>query len=139
VISNVQWTRTPVRLAGSPEAIRAGLEALGLHSLAWAYAGAHLTDGYIERDALPMIWPMLSPDGRDAERLAERLVSAGLWEPTPDGWTLVGFLPMNRTRAQVERRSAAAAIGGRASGKARRETAKKPDQQDDPSELLSDR
>ena len=60
---------------------------------------------------------------RNWRSLAEKLVDAGLWELTADGWRIVGYLERNQSRHEVdelsEKRAQAGHIGGLRSGESR--------------------
>ena len=74
----------------------------------------HLTPGQVAACARGL---------RNWRSLAEKLVDAGLWELTADGWRIVGYLERNRSRQEIdqlsEKRAQAGRIGGLRSGEAR--------------------
>lgn len=74
---------------------KAGLEATGLHARAMAYCAGALTDGHIDPE-----W-LTERAGRRAQKLAEQLVSVGLWEPNSDGYVIHDYLDYNPSREQV--------------------------------------
>jgi hypothetical protein len=103
---------------------KAGLEAIGLWTLAGSWCADNLTDGFVPRD-VAVRW-----SARKLDRLAAQLVDAGLWETAQeegeDGWQFHDWTGWQRTRQQVEalraKRSAAGALGGRKSGQSRSKT-----------------
>lgn len=76
-----------------------GLAALGLWALALSYCNKYLTDGSLTRSR-----PGRLAEGIEADvvaRMTERLVAAGLWERTPEGFNVHDFLEFNDSRADV--------------------------------------
>jgi hypothetical protein len=71
-----------------------------------AYAGANGCTGHIPKAALPLI---------QASRAdAKRLVDAGLWEPTPDGWKVHDWDVYQPTPGYVQKLSDAGKKGAKA-------------------------
>ena len=113
------WFKVDDKLHDHPKAWKAGVNALGLWTLAGSWCGDNLTDGFVP-DYVAARWD------KAYKRLAARLVDAGLWEPvTRDGvtgwqfhdWTAPGMQP---TAAKVKaERQAAADRQARARDKAR--------------------
>jgi hypothetical protein len=104
-------------------------EAFALDVRGIAYCAKQLTDGLVPDEILALWYA-----GKD-ERLAELvdiLVGAGRWERADGGYTIHDFLEYNKSRAEVEaeraKRARAGKEGGRASGKARRDTREAIDQ-----------
>ena len=93
------WAKIDDGFLDHPKVLRAGEDAANLHLRAIIWCGKHLTDGEMPREALGAITRR-----RDAAKLAALCVKAGLWEETPEGWTLHGFAEHNPTRAEVEER-----------------------------------
>lgn len=97
--------------------LAAGPEACWLWVAGTCYCMDGLTDGLIPRSALHHLG-VLKPD-----KLALRLVAAGLWEEHPDGWLVHDFLDHNRPadyiRTIKQERRDAGARGGAASWDAR--------------------
>jgi len=83
-------------LLGSPKALLAGVEAMGLFMWGIAYAKTHRTDGMvIERAAVTAL------GGKRNKALAERLVSAGLWQGVEGGYMISDwetYAPKRRAR-----------------------------------------
>jgi hypothetical protein len=85
---------------------RAGL----VYVCSLGYSGAHGTDGFIPREALPFV------HGRAAD--AERLVRHGFWHEQPGGWLIHGWLEFQESsdETQQRRRKAQAAAQARWEG-----------------------
>lgn len=74
------WARLDDQLHAHPKALAAGLEAMGLWTLALSWCRAYRTGGQVSPEALRRL------AGPKAKRLAARLVDARLWKPAGDGW-----------------------------------------------------
>lgn len=76
------------------------------------------TDGFIPKEAIDYLGV------KNAERLAEHLVRAELWDKVPGGWHVHDYLEHNKSAAQIaerrDQKKAAGSVGGKASGEARR-------------------
>lgn len=94
------WQRLDDRLHSHPKAAEAGLEAIGLWALSLSHVGDHRTDGHVSR----AVASRLAMGAKKAEKLANRLVDAGLWEPheSGDGWQFHDYLDHNPSREEVE-------------------------------------
>lgn len=83
---------------------RAGTAAIGLWALAGSWSAANLTDGFV---------PEVVVLRYGTARQAERLVTAGLWEPTvrdgEPGWVFHDWFTYQPTRKEVERKRVLAA------------------------------
>lgn len=79
-------------MIGEKDGHRAGL----VYLCALAYSGAHGTDGFIPREALPFIHSR----GSDADRL----VRNGFWVPQPGGWLINGWLEFQESNADTQDR-----------------------------------
>ncbi|MBE0610074.1 MAG: hypothetical protein IH609_11880 [Dehalococcoidia bacterium] len=75
----------------------------------WLHSSNARSDGFVAVAALAMV--------AASEAIADELEEAGLWAAVPGGWTVGGYLPLNRTRAEIEalsrKRSEAGQKGGR--------------------------
>lgn len=96
------WVKLDDRLHRHRKARLAGLEAMGLWTLAASWAGEELTDGFVPRSVL-FSWAR-----ENALELAGRLEEVGLWEPTvhlgEEGWLFHDWHEYNPTREEVEAR-----------------------------------
>jgi hypothetical protein len=94
----VTWFKVDDGLHSHPKTRRAGLEAIGLWSVAGSYASCYLTDGFVPEWFVDS-WP-------SGAQLAASLVTAGLWsQATKDGekgWSFHEWDQRNPTRADVE-------------------------------------
>src|SRR5271165_5174026 len=90
------WGRLDDSFDAHRKVRRAGLEATGLHARALSYSAGALTDGHIDPE-----WVQERAGSRGA-KLAELLVTAGLWEPNGDGWAIHDYLDFNFSREEVE-------------------------------------
>jgi hypothetical protein len=94
------WSKIDDKLHSSQQARTAGLEGIGLWTLAESYCGDQLTDGFI-----PSWWVFKEMGKTKGAKLADRLVAAEIWEPAQlgdeKGWNSVGFLPRNKSREWV--------------------------------------
>lgn len=83
-----------------PEVVRAGTPAAGLYSRCGSWIADHATDGLIPSEVVRMYGTV---------DWARRLVDAGLWTPEGDGYRDARYFPLNPTRADIDKRKAAAA------------------------------
>jgi hypothetical protein len=81
---------------------RAGL----VYVCSLGYSGAHGTDGFIPREALPFI------HGRPAD--AARLVRHGFWREQPGGWLVNGWTDFQESSADTQERRKRAQDAARA-------------------------
>lgn len=111
------WARIDDGLYDDPRVTAAGLDAMGLYVLAASYMGRYNTDGAIDRARVKRL------AGRRGAPLAARLVAAGLWEATGEGWQLIAWDGVLVPREEVARRSAGARVAGAKGGRVRAERA----------------
>lgn len=93
------WFRIDDTFAAHPKVRRAGLEAIGLWSVAGSWSSQQLTEGFV-----PAWFVETWPKGR---KLADRLVDAGLWTimPGPEpGWLFHDWTDSNPTAKQERER-----------------------------------
>lgn len=92
-----------------PKVVAAGNEAVGLFVRLGAYAGQHLTDGFVPREIGRMY---------GSSRMLTRLVDVGLLELADGGWLIHDFLAYNPSReavcAERDRKSRAGIAGAKA-------------------------
>lgn len=93
-------------MIGEKDGHRAGL----VYVCSLGYSGAHGTDGFIPKEALPFI------HGRTAD--ATRLVRHGFWRAQPGGWLINGWTEFQEssTETQERRKRAQAAAQARWNG-----------------------
>lgn len=120
------WFKVDDKLHDHRKARAAGATAMGVWLLAGSWSADNLTDGFIPAAILPR-WGR----PRDAKRLTE----VGLWhadeQDGEEGWRFHEWAERQPTRAQKlaerESRAEAGRIGGKASGRSRREAKPKQD------------
>lgn len=88
------WLNADSKMYAHPKMRRAGLEAMGLWLMGGTYAADFLTDGHVP-DWLVSSWP-------NGDRIASRLIEAGLWEAVHGGYQVLSWAEYQRTREQVE-------------------------------------
>lgn len=123
------WVKLDDQAPRNLKMLRAGPAACWLWVCGIAHSQSQLTDGFISLDVLPMIG--VKGMAR-AKRLAEALVTVGLFERADGGYQVHDYHMFNATadearekRADVSvKRSDAGRIGGLASGVSRKQTAK---------------
>lgn len=116
------WYKVDDQLHSHPKARRAGLEAMGLWTLAGSHAMSYLTDGFVES------WFVESwPHGGE---LAGVLVREGLWLEAEGGWQFHDWGKYQPTRESVlaDREAAAARMKAVRENKKRRSPERSPEQ-----------
>ena len=101
------WVRLATNIIADPKMVNLSARAFRTYINGLAFAGEHLTDGHIDRDAYSFI--------RGA--CADELVDKGLWDPAPigSGWTIRNYLEHQDSAEQVKKRRADAAERARRS------------------------
>ena len=89
------WVKLDDNLPLNPKVRRVSAPARWTYVASICYAGNSRTDGYVPCGALALV------DG--TPRIADELVSAGLWETAPDGWSIHDYLKHNRSKESAER------------------------------------
>ncbi|MGE0878655.1 MAG: HNH endonuclease [Acidimicrobiia bacterium] len=105
------WTKVDDSLHGHPKwtSTPPSAKALWVHTASWC--GNHLTDGHVPRDQMRYLAAGVGFDSLDdASAAAEALVTAGLWEPTDDGWHFHHWLQYNPSRVEILRKREIGAI-----------------------------
>src|SRR5438105_2917276 len=91
------WTRLDDDFHSNPKVMQVGLEGAGLYARALSYCGHYLTDGFV-----PSEWAkMVSGKSKD---LPQKLVRVGLWEQVEEGYVIPGYLDLNPSRMEVQKR-----------------------------------
>lgn len=95
-----EFSPIDVNITTHPKAFAAGVEAMGLWLWGMAHARQQKTKGGLSRAAVLGAW-----GGRKNAALAKRLVDAGLWVATDDGWEIWNFdkKGAGRTTSSAER------------------------------------
>lgn len=101
------WVRLQTNIIADPKMVNLSARAFRTYINGLAFAGEHLTDGYIDRDSYAFI--------RGAA--VDELVEKGLWDPAPigGGWMIANYLEHQDSREQTLSRRAAAAERARRS------------------------
>jgi hypothetical protein len=112
------YVKVEVSVPQNGKFLQAGPAPSWLWLCGLCYCQNGLTDGFIPAVAIDHLGV------KNARRLADHLVRAGLWDEVKGGWRVHDYLKHNKSADQVragkEGKRAAGAIGGQASGEARR-------------------
>ena len=96
------WVKLTDNFADDPRFdVAGGAEAIALHVAALCYCNRHLTDGVLSRSAIRRLLALDDPLG-----VADRLVSAGLWNADDGEYTIIDFLDTQPSRKDVEKHRA---------------------------------
>lgn len=106
------WIKLDDKFPDHPKVAAAGPMASWLYICGLAYANRLLTDGF-----LPCAVIRRLADIDDADALAERLVSAALWERVEGGFRIHDYHDYQASRDHVRAVSEARAVAGRVGGK----------------------
>jgi hypothetical protein len=90
------WVKLDDGFPDHPKLVEAGGDAGWLYVCALAWCNRNLTDGAIPKGILGRL-----SDRKNPQRLAERLVAAGLWDETDDGWQIHDYTDFQPSRQQV--------------------------------------
>ena len=117
------WVRFDDTFPEHPKVLKVGGDAVWMHVCALAYCNRLETDGVIPTGVVGRL-----SDRKDANRLAAKLVSEGLWDVHPEGWEIHDYHDFQPSKAELEQRREARAQAGRKggvkSGETRRERSK---------------
>ena len=105
------WVRLDTAFPYNPKLLAMVSEADGhraglVYVCSLGYSGAHGTDGFIPREALPFI------HGRMAD--AKLLVIHGFWHEQPGGWLINDWTEFQESNTETQERSARARDAARA-------------------------
>lgn len=106
------WVKLDDRFPDHPKIAQAGPLAGWLYICGLAYANRMSTDGHLPAGIIRRL-----ADLDNAAELADRLVSAGLWERADGGYTIHDYHDYQPTREHVEHVSRARADAGQRGGK----------------------
>jgi hypothetical protein len=94
------WVRLDTQFPHNPKVLALAEDkrwrALALYPFALAYSGAHGTDGFIQRNALPIL--------HSTTREAEQLVEVGLWHPDGGGFQIPDYTEFQPSNDEAEER-----------------------------------
>lgn len=100
------WVKVDVDCTEHPKLV-------GLSDAAWVmwlhgltYAGRNLSDGFIPTGMMSRLCNTKNP-----RRAADELVKAGLWDVSPDGWTIHDYLEHQRSADSVTKHKRASSKG----------------------------
>lgn len=93
------YAKLDVDIADHPRAFAAGVEAFGLWAWGLAYTRKHDLDGRI-----PKVAAFIALGGKQNEKLAQKLLDAGLWIADGDSFIVFNYAEKNETKAQVQKR-----------------------------------
>jgi hypothetical protein len=113
VLSEPKHPYAPIdlRLDDHPKYIDYGLGEMALIACGITYCNRNRTDGRI-----PKSWP-IRRFGSEAQPYIDKLLEDRVWRKLPDGsYEIVGFLDYNRSKAEIEARSAVRAEAGKKGG-----------------------
>lgn len=91
----VPWFRVDDGFHSHPKRLSVSLAAVGLWTVAGSWSSAHLTDGAVPDNVLPLLSP-------DAPMLAGELVAAGLWKRRKGGYQFHDWQARNPSKQAVE-------------------------------------
>lgn len=89
------WFRVDDGFHSHPKRLSVSLAAVGLWTVAGSWSSAHLTDGVVPDNVLPLLSP-------DAPKLAGELVAAGLWKRRKGGYQFHDWSSRNPSKQAVE-------------------------------------
>lgn len=96
------YAKVDDRFFTNPKARAAGSDGRALFLAGLCHCSAHLTDGLIRADMLPVI----AAEAEVQPSVADRLVTVDMWTPTDSGWLVVNYLEWNQSKEQVETKRA---------------------------------
>lgn len=112
------WVRLDDLMPEHPKVLKAGPLAAWLHVCALAYCNRHLTDGRIPAGKVGALAD-LDEFGTTCRDQADRLVKAGMWGRTADGFVIHDYHDFQPSREEVEERRAKRSAAGRKGAEAR--------------------
>jgi hypothetical protein len=97
---SLPWVRLDTQFATNPKVLllveAKQHRALFVYCCALGYSGAHGTNGFIPKGALPFV--------HGTKRDADQLVSVGLWVPTPTGYDINDWADYQQTGQEMAAR-----------------------------------
>ncbi len=119
-----KWLKVKARMPNNEKVIALSDAAFRLHISVSCWCADEMTDGAFKAH-VPSGMPK-APRGKQLTEAIKKLVQAGLWIPTVDGYEINDFLKYNMSRARYEALRAAGKLGGERSGDARRSKTEAP-------------
>lgn len=93
------WFKVDDSFHSHPKVLATDPAALGLWVIAGSWCGANTTDGFVPGYVLARLLP-------SSGKLAAKLVTAGLWEPAPEGYRFRDWHDYNPTAEEEKKRKA---------------------------------
>lgn len=91
------WVKLDDGFAEHPKVQEVGGDAAWLHVCALSYCNRNLTDGFIAAQLIARL-----SDRRTPRKLAERLVTVGLWDAVEGGWAIHDYLDFQPSKAKID-------------------------------------
>jgi len=109
------WSKFDDQFYMNPKIAMLSRDEQDLYIAAIIYCNGQLTDGFIPAGVLPMLaaWSKIEAN---AQAIACRLLDAGLWETSTNGYNIHDFLDWNMSKAEVIAMKEARAEAGRRGG-----------------------
>lgn len=98
------WVRIDDALPDHPKLLKVGIDAAWMHICGLCYCSRFLTDGAVPDAVAGGL--IRGKTRTSALRLVAKLIDAGLWRKTPDGYEINDFLEYNPSRSEVLERRA---------------------------------
>lgn len=92
------WSPVSTQFHRDPRVRAAGKDGALLFVVGLGYCTEHLTDGFIPKDAIPV----LAAEAWTRTATANRLVEHGLWSVVDGGFAVAGWGAWNRSRDEIE-------------------------------------
>lgn len=111
----MDWVKLDTNFFTHPKAMQVGPFGRLLYITGLCWSGRHEVDGQVPRYALPALAMTAGVPAEMAEETAQKLVTAGLWDPNfvgvsgsgdvvEDGWVIHGWADHQPTREELARR-----------------------------------
>lgn len=113
------YARVDVNFGDHPKALEAGPVARDLWTWGLLYCRKHELDGVLPVSAV--VSSTWGAGGNANRKVADRLVSVGLWKACEGGWRILHYAEKNETRREIDERRAASRERQQRFAKRRRE------------------
>ncbi len=94
---SANWVKLANDVRGHPKLIHAGDRSAWLYVCGLCYSNEYLTDGFIAKRSLSSVAPGVTRP----EKLAARLVEAGLWHVVDGGWGIHEYLERQQSAETI--------------------------------------
>jgi len=95
------WVKLDDKFLTNPKVMRAGLNGRALYVAGLCYCAGGLTDGHIPREVIAKLGTLA--DVRKPSEAVARLLGAGLWEATDDGYAVHDYLKYQPSATEVRK------------------------------------